>query len=93
MAWLFSSGHTYGGKEQTGFVDKLGVRRPWRRRGIALALLYTVFGEFYRRDTHTIILGVDSQSETGAVQLYQRAGMWMERETISYEKELRPGKE
>jgi hypothetical protein len=32
----------------------------------------------------TIILGVDSQSKTGAVQLYQRVGMRMERETISY---------
>ncbi len=78
-----------GGKGQVGIVDKLGVRCPWRRRGIALALLHTVFREFYRRGTHTVILGVDSQSETGAVQLYQRVGMWMEKETISYEKEIR----
>ncbi|MGH2479754.1 MAG: GNAT family N-acetyltransferase, partial [Ktedonobacteraceae bacterium] len=74
-----------------GLVGTLGVRRPWRRKGLGLALLYHSFGEFYRRGTHTITLGVDSQSLTGATRLYERAGMHILLSYDAYEKELRPG--
>lgn len=74
-----------------GIVDNLGVRRPWRRKGLGLALLYHAFGEFYRRGTHKVTLGVDSQSLTGATRLYERAGMYMELSYDQYEKELRAG--
>ena len=76
-----------------GWVDTLGILRPWRRKGLGLALLLHSFGEFYRRDQHTVVLGVDSQNLTGAVRLYQRAGMHIARENISFEKELRAGVE
>lgn len=78
---------------QQGWVDTLGILRPWRRKGLALALLHHAFGEFYRRGQYDIRLGVDAQSLTGAVRLYERAGMHMKRETISFEKELRAGVE
>ena len=69
----------------------LGVRRPWRRRGIALALLHHAFGELYRRGKHRVVLGVDSQSLTGALRLYERAGMHVQLQYDNYELELRPG--
>lgn len=75
------------------WVDTLGVRRPWRGKGLGLALLRHSFGEFYRRGRRRVLLGVDSQNLTGAVRLYQRAGMHIASENISYEKELRPGME
>ena len=74
-----------------GLVGTLGVRRSWRRKGLGLALLYHSFGEFYRRGTHTVTLGVDSQSLTGATRLYERAGMHIQLSYDAYEKELRPG--
>ena len=77
----------------TGWVDDLAVRRPWRRKGLGMALLQHSFGEFYRRGIYTVGLGVDSQNLTGAVRLYERGGMHMVRQYISFEKELRPGKE
>ncbi len=80
-------------KESGGWVHVLGVRRPWRRKGIGLALLHHAFGEFYRRDIHTVYLGVDAQSLTGATRLYERAGMHVVRQSTAYEKELRAGKE
>ena len=76
-----------------GWVGTLGVRRPWRKRGLGLALLYHSFAEFYKRDTPVISLGVDAASQTGATRLYQRAGMRVAAEYVSYEKELRPGRE
>jgi mycothiol synthase len=80
-------------KEAGGWVHVLGVRRPWRCRGIGLALLHHSFGEFYRRGIRNVYLGVDAQSLTGATRLYERAGMHVVRQNFSYEKELRPGRE
>lgn len=74
-----------------GWVNTLGVRRPWRRRGLGKALLRQAFGELYRRGMRSVGLGVDAQSLTGATRLYERAGMHITLEAARYEKELRPG--
>ena len=78
-----------------GWVGTLGVRRPWRRRGLGLALLQHSFGEFYRRGKPRAGLGVDAQNLTGAMRLYTKAGMHSDprHQHSSYEKELRPGVE
>ncbi len=78
---------------EMGWVDTLGVRRPWRRQGLALALLHRSFGEFYRRGVRKVGLGVDAESLTGATGLYEKAGMHVQRQSVCYEKELRPGEE
>jgi ribosomal protein S18 acetylase RimI-like enzyme len=71
-----------------GWVRQLGVRRPWRRRGLALALLLHSFGEFWRRGTRAVGLGVDGESQTGAVRLYEKAGMRVERRFDIFEGRL-----
>lgn len=71
-----------------GFVGALGVRKPWRKRGLALALLLHAFGEFYRRGKRRVALGVDSENPTGATRLYERAGMNVAFEVVTYGKEL-----
>ena len=76
-----------------GWIRTLGVRRPWRRRGLGEALLLHSFGEFYKRGMKTIGLGVDAQNPTGATRLYQKVGMYTASEFVTYEKELRPGRE
>ncbi|MGE5377356.1 MAG: GNAT family N-acetyltransferase, partial [Bacteroidota bacterium] len=78
---------------ETGWVGSLGVLRPWRKRGIGLALLRHSFNEFYRRGKRKVGLGVDAQNLTGALRLYQNAGMHIQRAFDNYEKELRPGTE
>jgi mycothiol synthase len=76
-----------------GWVNQLGVRRPWRRKGLGLALLHHSFRELYRRGQRRVSLGVDSQNTTGATRLYERAKMHVTRQFDSYEKVLRPGQE
>lgn len=76
-----------------GHVKLLGVRRPWRRMGLGLALLHHTFREFQARGFRGVALGVDAQSPTGATQLYERAGMRVKRSTNVYEKVLRVGRE
>ena len=75
-----------------GWIGTLGVRRPWRKNGLGLALLQCSFGEFYKRGMTTIGLGVDASNPTGATRLYQRAGMYVASEFATYEKELRAGR-
>ena len=72
-----------------GWIDVLGVRRAYRRRGIAETLLKTAFAELYRRGERRIGLGVDAESPTGATRVYERAGMRTLWHAIVYEKELR----
>ncbi|MCJ7435595.1 MAG: GNAT family N-acetyltransferase [Anaerolineales bacterium] len=76
-----------------GWIGTLGVLRPWRKHGLGLALLLYSFGVFYQRDMKTIGLGVDASSPTGATRLYQKAGMRVASEFVTYEKELRAGRE
>jgi ribosomal protein S18 acetylase RimI-like enzyme len=76
-----------------GWVGTLGVLRPWRKRGLGLALLRHSFNEFYRRGKRKVGLGVDAQNLTGALRLYENAGMHVHQAYDQYEKELRPGKE
>jgi mycothiol synthase len=73
-------------EEGLGWVSVLGVRRPWRRRGLGRALLIHAFHEFRRRGFVAVALGVDASSLTGAVRLYENAGMHVARRADFYEK-------
>jgi mycothiol synthase len=71
-----------------GWVGAIGVRKPWRGRGVGRALLLHAFGEFRRRgDTH-VGLGVDAENPTGATRLYESVGMRVIKEDVIFEKEL-----
>ena len=76
-----------------GLIDLLGVRPAYRRRGLAQALLISSFGEYWKRGRRTVGLGVDGESLTNAVALYERVGMSIYRRYMSYEKVLREGVE
>ena len=83
-AGTICTGDTYGG----GFVHELFTRRPLRKQGVGLALLRDSFTRFWERGEHSIGLGVDAASETGAFRLYERAGMAPALGWVMYEKEL-----
>lgn len=80
-------------REDMGWVGSLSVRRRWRGKGLAVALLYHTFGEFYRRGQRRAGLGVDSSSLTGATRVYERVGMRADKITLVYAKVLRDGDE
>jgi len=78
---------------ECGWVNELGVRRAWRKHGIGHALLKQAFAAFYAAGKKRAGLGVDASSLTGALRLYENAGMRVLRQFNQYEKEFRPGKE
>ncbi|MBL8165042.1 MAG: GNAT family N-acetyltransferase [Anaerolineae bacterium] len=74
---------------ETAWVGILGVRRAWRKQGLAQALLQLCFAEYQRRGLREVFLGVDSNSQTNAVKLYQRAGMHIHQTVLYYRQYLR----
>ena len=83
-AGTICAGDTYGG----GWVHVLFTRRAWRKHGVGTALLSDSFTRFWERGEHSIGLGVDAASDTGAFRLYERAGMSPKLGFVVYEKEL-----
>jgi mycothiol synthase len=72
-----------------GYVNTLGVRRAWRRRGLGESLLRHAFVMFGERGFKRVALGVDASSKTNAVSLYERAGMYVFQQRVAYRKVLR----
>lgn len=75
LVGLALCGPHLSGEPGFGWVDVLGVRPPWRRRGLGEALLRHAFRELQLRGFDRVGLGVDAENPTGAVALYERAGM------------------
>jgi mycothiol synthase len=71
------------------WVSSLGVRRAYRKRGLASALLRYSFYQFQQSGFKKAGLGVDAASPTGAVGLYERAGMYVYKRSFVYRKILR----
>jgi ribosomal protein S18 acetylase RimI-like enzyme len=84
---------TRPGDPDLGWISTVGVRRPWRRRGLALAILHHAFRLLAAKGKARAGLGVDSQSLTGATRLYEKAGMHVVREGHEYELLIRDGRD
>ncbi len=78
---------------EAGYIDTVGVRRDYRRRGLASAMLQHSFAAFWERGKRLVHLDVDGQSLTNAVALYERVGMYVYQRYNVYEKVLREGVE
>lgn len=76
--------HEHGDHDQ-GWVSVLGVVPTHRGRGIGTALLRHAFVELARRGRHSVALGVDAENTTGALRLYERAGMRVVEQSDSWE--------
>jgi ribosomal protein S18 acetylase RimI-like enzyme len=75
----------------SGWIEELGVREPWRGRGLGAALLRGAFARLGELGMREVRLNVDADNETGATRLYERVGMRVRREWLVYEKPLRAG--
>jgi GNAT superfamily N-acetyltransferase len=74
-----------------GYTEYISVRRPWRRRGLARALIARSLRTQKERGMTESALGVDSQNPTGAFKLYQSMGFVVDREFVLYRKPLATG--
>ena len=67
-----------------GWTHQLGVRRPWRGRGIAKALLGATAGAFAREGLGYATLDVDAENPTGALALYEGSGYTRARTRVAW---------
>jgi mycothiol synthase len=69
-----------------GWIQQLAVQASHRRRGIARALLQSAFWTSWQRGHRTC--GVSTDSRTGALGLYERAGMKVSKTATNFVKDL-----
>lgn len=76
---------------QRGRTQYVFVRRPWRRRGVARALLVQSIKMFREMGMEETALGVDTQNPSGALKLYESLGYRAGRRHTFFNKAI-PGK-
>ena len=79
--------------QDSGQIGSISVRRPWRRQGVATALLQHAFRAYYRRGIYRVVAECDQDSFTGAHKLFSQVGMSRFRHADIYEKVIRRGRE
>jgi len=70
------------------YVAEVSVRRPWRCRGLARALLAGSLVTAREAGFTSASLGVDTDSPTGATALYESLGFVPEKTFTAYRKPL-----
>jgi mycothiol synthase len=70
------------------WLDHISVRRPFRKRGLAAALIAATIRELQQRGVAEAALGVDAANPTGALRLYERLGFERRKAAVGYRKTL-----
>ena len=71
-----------------GWLEHISVRRPWRRRGLAGALIADSLRELRARGLDEAALGVDSENLSGALRLYESLGFRRAKTGIAFRKPM-----
>jgi mycothiol synthase len=71
-----------------GYTETICVRRPWRRQGVARALIARSFRVLKEIGMTEAALGVDAQNPNGALRLYKSMGFEPVKEHTTYRKPL-----
>jgi mycothiol synthase len=73
---------------QRGWLHHVSVRGPWRRRGLAAALIAETLRALQDRGLEQAALGVDAENPSGALRLYESLGFRRHRTGICYAKAI-----
>ena len=72
----------------SAWLDLIGVREGWRKRGLASALILEAMVALREAGHARVWLGVDADNSTGAVSVYARQGFRTSRREVMYAKDL-----
>jgi ribosomal protein S18 acetylase RimI-like enzyme len=76
--------------EVRGLLDSVAVRRPWRRRGLARALIAHSLRLLRDRGATSAFLGVDGENPNRAMTLYESCGFRIASSGTTWRKPLHP---
>ena len=74
--------------QQRGWLDHVSVRRPWRRRGLASALIAASMRALRDVGMTEAALGVDAENPSGALRVYENLGFRRTRTGVAYRKAM-----
>lgn len=87
MAFIYpEENETLG--QRRGWLEHVSVRRPWRRRGLASALITDALRGLRDAGMTEGALGVDAENPTGALGVYEALGFRRARTGVHYRKEV-----
>jgi mycothiol synthase len=88
LPWVWPEENEAFGVDR-GWLERISVRRPWRRRGLARALIAAGLIALRERGMTEAMLGVDAENLTGALRLYEAMGFEVKQRSTAYRKPLR----
>ena len=71
-----------------GYTEGISVRRPWRKRGLATALITRSLKMFQEMGMTEAALAVDAQNLSGALRLYESVGFQQVKQSATYRKRV-----
>ena len=74
--------------QRRGWLEHISTRRPWRRRGLASALIASALRGLRDAGMTEAALGCDAENPTGALRVYEASGFRRTRTGVSYRKEF-----
>jgi len=75
-------------KRKRGQVELISVKRPWRGKGIAQALIARSLKLLRDHEMTGAALGVDAENPSGALHLYQKMGFKIDKRVTFYRKKM-----
>ncbi len=75
-------------KNGRGEMTEVSVRKPWRRRGLAYALLVKSLQELHKRGVTLVRLHTDAEGKAGARPLYEKVGFKHLKDVVRYRKPI-----
>jgi len=72
----------------SGWINDIGVLKPFRRRGIGTALMLKGLKELKNEGLENALLYVDDENPTKAIKLYEKVGFKIVKKTQIYQKKL-----
>ena len=77
-------------QEKLGWIDPIGVLKPYRNRDIGTSLILKGMEHLRKRGMTIVELGVDDSNPTSAIRLYEKVGFKTTRKELTYSKPLTP---
>lgn len=71
-----------------GYTENICVRRPWRKQGVARALIAVSLRALKERGMNEAGLGVDTENTSGALNLYKFMGYQVVKQSTIYRKTI-----
>ena len=70
----------------SAFTESICVRRRWRKKGVASALIARCLHALRDAGYHEASLGVDADNISGALRIYEKMGYRVQQRYVRYEK-------